>query len=321
MDEAIKKILAADYSEIPGLTEELALDMQKTVHNFSAIVMAVPGTGKTFMLGTLPLPLLIFAFDPNAAVTIKSAYKDLFNKEWVKILPFWKRESFNKPINFDNFEIAFDKMLEERFFDKFASVAIDSFTTFSRSASYSCLYYNNNMREKKAAENKNSKHKNPKDARLQNLAMGDYNSLYASIYHKITGIQGRPVNFVLTGHLAPVIETYTVNFKEMERTIGYELNAFRTLKSTVPALFPEKYCLVREGDGANQEFKLLTAPYAGLYHASSGLAASGNLNYIEKPNFRHLLKKADFDYEDKPHWRTGEVLDKNLLPDWLKEYV
>lgn len=309
MDEAIKKILSADYSEIPGLTEELASLMGKVVDNFSAIVQAIPGSGKTYMLGTLPLPLLIFAFDPNAAVTIKTAYKKLYEAEWIKILPFWRRETFSKPVNYDQFENAFEVMLKEDFFDKFASVAIDSFTTFSRSASYSCLYHQNNKRASKGG------------LRLSNLAQGDYNSLYASIFHKVAALQGRPVNFVLTGHLAPVIEYYSVGGKEMERILGYELKAYRGLKTDIPALFPEKYNLIREGEGKNQEFKLLTAPYADLYHASSGLAGSGNLNYIEKPNFRHLLKKADFDYEDKPHWRTGEVLDKNLLPDWLKEYV
>lgn len=314
IEEKIKKIMSVDYTEIPGLSEELAKEMQESAYTFSALLQGKYGTGKTRMLGTLPLPLLIYAFDPKCAVVLMVLYRELIEKGWIVVLPLWGEEKLKKPINFKNFVSMFDAHVESGFFNKFASVAVDSFSTFSIAGANYILHDQNEKRRRKW--------RGPGFEANTNLTQPDYNPLYTHFFYVIHTLQGSTANFVMTGHLEPEKEPYKMqgDTNVYYRTTGYSLRAYHRLKEDIPRLFSEKYIMLREGEGKDQEFSLLTAP-KDLYYASSQLAANGALDYIEKPNFRHLLKKANYPYRDKPHWQTDEELDLALLPDFVREHV
>jgi hypothetical protein len=62
----------------------------------------------------------------------------------------------------------------------------------------------------------------------------------------------------------------------------------------IPILFPEMYVLQRNREGK----RTLLTENDGVYRAGTRIGRGGLFDKYEKPDIRHLLKKAGKDYED-----------------------
>lgn len=234
---------------------------------FSALVMGLFGAGKTSLLKTCRLPVLIDCFDPRGAVVLR---KEVLEGK-IFIRSYWDERS-GKPTEYKRWEKAWEEDMKSGFFNLFGTYAIDSMTTFTE-----CLANEIGRREGREAGK---------------LAIQDYNPLYAALKDLVKMSQTQECDFIATGHL--VLEK-----DEVEGRSYAELDTFKRMKSRLPLLFTEKWVITNDVTSKGVEYKLLTAP-KGRYRASTQIGAGGVFDQEEVPNVKALLKKAGLPYDDKP---------------------
>jgi hypothetical protein len=119
----------------------------------------------------------------------------------------------------------------------------------------------------------------------------DYVPQKMEIRNYIRKMLDLPCDFIATGHL------------ELHTDIdgGMKLRFMTTGKGAVliPILFDEVYVLLTKGKASGVTYNLLTKP-TNEYLARSRLAKDGLLEILEKPDIKHLLKKAGLPVQDKP---------------------
>lgn len=242
--------------------------------NFSALLMAPRGHGKTTTLGTCPGPVLVDMFDPRGSVVLEKLYPDLIKSGMLLIRPWWG-DSAKRPTKYAEWDRQFQADLRSGFFNNFGTYGFDSYTTFQQIlANY--------------LGNKGQSAKLDTGA----LAMSAYQPLYATMYDIVNLISAQDCNFIMTAHLVAEQDGLTGE-------ISMDIDAFKGMRSKLPSMFSEKYAMmIKKGTSDNEHF-IVTKNYK-KYTASTQLGAGGTFDTLEEPNFRKLLKKAGFPYEDKP---------------------
>lgn len=257
--------MAIDATLSPEQIREMYLTKRKS-RSLSVMLMGEFSSGKTRFLGTAPRPILIDSFDPNGTAVLEDVYMKDIEAGNILIRTFWK-ENHESPTEYRKWGRQWDSDVKNRFFDKIGTYAIDSSTTFVD-----------------ALGNEIAKHNKLGPGELE---IGDYKTLYNTMKMHVKMMSDFDCHFILTAHLMPEKDSLTGELKMVLDTYG-------KLRSQLPLLFTEKYVLRRK---SKDDVKILTAP-KGMYRA--GTQMSSKLDGEEEPNFKSILKKAGFPYEDKP---------------------
>lgn len=239
-------------------------------NNFTALVMAEPGMGKTHFICTGRKPILIDSFDPRGTTVIDIEFAEEIKKGDIVIRTFWE-ESYKAPKMYKEWEAQWERDIRDGFLSCFGTYAIDSLSTFID-----------------AMSNKVSKDKGRSGGAL---AIQDYIPLYNTIKDIIKLTSSQQCDFILTGHLQPYEN-------ELTREIKCELEAYGKLKVQIPLLFTEKYVLLAKPTSSGLVYKVLTQA-THRYRASTQLGSGGRFDAEEEPNIKALLKKAGLDNSDK----------------------
>lgn len=257
---------------------------------FSALVKGVEGSGKTRFACTGRLPILVDVFDPKGYVIYETdpVLKQL-REEKKLIVRFYTKEDSQNPSEFAKWNSQWQKDCKEGFLSLFGTYVLDSGTSWMEAmANYISV-------------KKGRKYNLGGVLLTGNLEIQDYIPMYNMVMDliKITSSQG--CDFVYLAHLirVPVMQqNHKGEMQETGQTIT-ELDIYNRLKSKVPKLFSEKYCMVKKptSDGAR---RVLITDATGEYEASSQLKASGKINAQEEPDIKKLLEKAGLPIEDKP---------------------
>lgn len=239
-------------------------------NNFSALVMAEPGMGKTHFICTGRKPILIDSFDPRGTTIVDIKFAEELAKGDIIIRTFWE-ESHKNPKMYKKWEEQWEEDIKSGFLSHFGTYAIDSFSTFSDALTY--------------------KISDQKGRQGGTLARQDYTPLYNILKDIIKLSASQECDFILTAHLIPFEN-------ELTQEVKCELEAYRKLKVQIPLLFTEKYVLLAKPTSTGLQYKLLTQN-THRYRASTQLGSGGRFNAEEEPNIKDLLKKAGLPNFDK----------------------
>ncbi|CAK0747658.1 conserved hypothetical protein [Azospirillaceae bacterium] len=240
--------------------------------NFSALIMGLGGVGKTLLMSTARKPVLVDQFDPFGAVVLKP---------WIDkgevLVRDWSGDKTKTPTKYREYERVIEKDCQTGFLSNFGTYAIDSATTLLVALSNE-IGKTFPTKEKMAPGS---------------LAQGAYQPLYATVRDLIGMCSNQGCDFFLTSHIE-------LDKDEVSGEVLYQMSVFKGLKTQIPLLFSERYCLDKSAKGDEIEYKLYTNVKGRFKLASSRLAASGKFDVTEEPNIKKLLKKAGYPTEDKP---------------------
>jgi len=289
---------------ILGVSEEELAGYNTLTGTLSALIAGLPGTGKTTMVGTSILPILIYSFDPKSTRVLWETYPKLMEKQWIVVIPFWDEGGGEEPRMYVAWERIWENHLKTGFLHRFGTVSVDSYTGWLKAAGNYTLKY------------KNAKRASSGGKELDQLAQGDYLKLYDLSSRMIHQTSSGTWHFIITCHLNIIRD------EESGVDLRTELLVYKSLKIEVPRVFSENYILMKEQKGPKDvEYKLLLDK-KGIYEpVKSHLRASGKLSNVEEPNFRYLFNKIGSPIKDKPHWKTGEALLPDDLPERLRKYL
>jgi len=204
--------------------------------SLSILLQGEPGVGKTRLLATAPLPLLIYSFDPKGVLVLHNYYKELLDSGMIQYLTYWGDDSSN-PTEYLKWEKDWETHIVSGYLNQFGTVAVDSFTTWMEAAGNAWL------------QEKNTRRKDGKA--LDNLAIGDYPGLYNLTRTMIKRTAACDTNFILTAHLEAEKD-------ELTGLIRYVLSTYKGLKTIVPPLFSEKWVMNKRVIGQEVKYEILT---------------------------------------------------------------
>jgi hypothetical protein len=245
---------------------------------FSALIMSLPGVGKTSLFKSCPKPVLIDSFDPKGTLILEPYMKEHPGEIYVR--KFWN-ESSKRPTEYRRWEATIEKDISDGFLNEFATYGIDTFTT-----------------QIEALTNATAMARN----RADNLpAIQDYQVIYNTIRTFIKQISSQNCIFILTSHLEVVKD-------ELTGAITAEIYTYKGLRTIVPPLFSEKYCLVlkQEKDASGHMKRVLLTDHQGIYRASTQIG-SGKFAVEEEPDIKKLLQKAGLPYNDQMNLKGGVI--------------
>lgn len=255
-----------------------------TSPNISILNMGEWGVGKTRLLGTARLPILIYMFDPNGAVVLHSTYPELIADKMIQVVPCWG-DSFSNvtglgkglpPHKYIEWEQLYDQHVNSGYLSQFGTVALDSFTSWMVSAGAHWLYQKNQTR---------------KGTRIDQLAQGDYNGLYNLTRTLLNRTQACNCDFIINAHLE-------IEKNELTSEIRYVLATYNRLQSEVPPMFTEKWVMLDQATPNGVSRYIITQP-TGLYRASTQLG-TGVWEAREEPNICKMLEKINWNTKPKP---------------------
>ena len=244
--------------------------------NFTALVAGESKAGKTSLLKTCRLPILVDLFDPRGELVLKKEIDE--GKVFVRL---YTDELSKKPEQYKAWEAQWQKDLQTGFLNNFGTYCIDSATTWIQAACNEII-----VRASKAAVGKGKAHA-PDQLEIQ-----DYTTLYNLVRDVVKMSSAQQCDFLMTAHLL-------LDKDETTGEILYDLNVFKTLKTELPLLFSEFYCMVKKAGSGDPSYKLLTNSQ-GRYRAGSRLASLGKIEREENPNIKAILEKAGLSTQDKP---------------------
>lgn len=246
---------------------------------FSLLLTGETNAGKTYLLHTARKPIHVDSFDPGGTKSIIDLIKSgdcIADTQWEADDPF-------KPDKFAAWMKAIDIRLEIGYFEHFGTYCLDSATTWGEAIqSY-------DMAAKGRAGEVPQMRK-------------DYNPAKVHMNNYIRKLMRIPCDFILTGHLREIrklvhLDTATGIARE---DIKYRFYTVGQSVITIPLLFDEIYVLQGKGEGRDGPKRELLIDSLGTYIARSRLKATGKLDAVEEPDIKAILKKAGFDYRDKP---------------------
>lgn len=261
--------------------------------SFSALIKGVEGSGKTRLAATGRLPILVDLFDPKGYVLYHSdpILKQLMEEKKI-IVRFFTKEDSKNPTEYKRWETQWMQDVKSGFLKLFGTYVLDSGTSWMEAMA-------NYIIRKKGG--KRLYQIEPGVNLTGNLEIQDYQPIYNLVMDMIKMSSAQGCDFIYLAHLVrvPVMErTLTGELQETGRTIT-EMDIYNRLKSKVPKLFSEKYCMIKKPSREGVKHILLLES-TGEYEASSQLKASGKLNAEEEPDLKKLLTKAGLPAEDKP---------------------
>lgn len=259
---------------------------------FSALITGETNTGKTYMLRTARMPVHIDSFDPGSSKSLRA------DTSW-KLDDPRRITSLNTPDNpqgqifvdtsFENEDpykptayASWKKSLEIRklskYFDMFGTYCIDGLTTLSQAI----------MNEQLASRG---------FAGQMPTFTIDYTPQKIEIENKVREIMNLPCDFILTGHLEPIVKLKGIDKKGIrdEETV-YRLMITGKAVMTIPLLFDELYVLKGSGQTPRRE---MLVDSLGTYIARSRYKASVDTRGFIDPDFKAFFKKVGLDWEDK----------------------
>jgi len=248
---------------------------------FNALILGFQGTGKTHLLKTCRLPVLIHSFDPGGT---KHLRKEMLEGKIVADTRF-EKEDMNDPTAYSLWEDEFFRLRSMNAFAEVGTYCIDSFTTWF-DALKDQICRRKGLPTKLAAQYRGATGRavgllEQQDWQVAGNIVKDMTKLCADL----------PCDFILTGHT--LLEKEEVS----GRMIAF-FNAIPSLRINVPILFDEIYIMEAEETTAGIRRSLLTAP-TGRYIARTRIG-SEKFELHEEPNIKHLLKKAGMGLDDKP---------------------
>ena len=239
------------------------------------------GSGKTRAIATAPGPIFIYSFDPGGTQTI-DVMREKGLKTEIIIDSRYEVENSRKPFAYKLWEVEFNKMKQNKVFDKFGTVAIDSGTRFLSAMMNQIL------------QERGKVGKGPD--------FPEYKLIHAWTEFIFSQLVTLPCNFIFTGH----IDTYQDQGDGLTKT---SLMAVGGLKQKIPLMFSEVY-LLRQKDtsgGLKRTFQVISDTRRD---ARSRIGAEGILDKEIEPDLRAVIKTCGKDWEDKPSVLTGEESDK-----------
>lgn len=240
----------------------------------SVLLLGIYSSGKTSFLRTCPAPVLIDSHDPRTKVL-----DDLIDSGRVILRPFWN-ENYKDPTEYKRWEESWNMDISEGVLDHVGTYSLDSITGLIQNlGNYIAMQAG---RSKKAGAIQAGK-----------LFESDYPALYATIEDIVKRTSTMNCHFISTAHLVPHKE----EIGDESRMI-YEIDTFKKLKSRIPRNYTEKWCIERIPGALGVVTNLIVQPRY-LYHAGTQIGKNGIFSPIEEPNFKKLLKKAGYPYEDK----------------------
>jgi hypothetical protein len=234
---------------------------------FTGLLMGTFSTGKTSLLGTGRLPVLIDSFDPGGTVVLRQKLES-----GEVLVRDWSIDNYKQPTAYTKWEAQWEQDIRNGFLKNFGTYAIDSLTTFITALS--------NHISKKAGRPPAT------------LAIQDYTLIYATLRDIISLSSAQGCDFLMTAHL-------TLNKDDLTGEIIAEIDTYNKLKTLLPVLFSERYVLRKVEKASGITYEVLTNDQ-GRYKAGSRLANEGKIETVEKPNIKAILKKAGYNIDDKP---------------------
>lgn len=248
--------------EIRGMYKDNA-----RTNTYNALIYGPMGSGKTNILKTCRLPVLVHSFDPGGTKTIR----DEIAAGKVFADTRFETEDPKKPTAFAAFDKEYDRLKKGGVFEQLGTYAIDSGTTFSGSAMNVTL----------------SKANRPAGTPQQN----DYLPTMMMMENAIKDMTSLPCDFIFICHEDTDKDEATGRMFVGPLMIG-------KLKYRIPILFDEVYRATTTESSAGVTYKLLTRS-TGLYVARTRLGKGGIFDTYEEQDIKKLLKKAGYSTEDK----------------------
>lgn len=239
----------------------------RTQSSYNAIILGQIGIGKTSILQTGRMPMVIDSFDPGGSKL--ADFQPLIAAG--KIIPDtrWEKPHVH---SFAEWEKVFANRKRSGFFDGIATYVIDSASTFLTSI----------QRGVSSAKGK---------PYVEGSSQPDYKIISNTFIDYVMLATALPCDFIMTGHT--IMENDTAEGKVFAR-----FNSIPSLQINIPSLFDEIYVLLAEREtSTGVERKLLTQS-TGKYFARTRIGSRKFLMY-EEPDIKKLLTKAGLPTEDK----------------------
>jgi hypothetical protein len=248
--------------------------------SYSAIIYGATGSGKTSLLRTCRLPLHIDSFDPGGTKVLQGEailngqrYPDEFSKGNIIIDSRFENEDPMNPAMAKLWDDEFHRRKDMGYFDKIGTYVIDSMTTWAQCIMYDVL--------KKAGRSGGTPQKN------------DWLPQMTVIEKCMRSFISMPCDCILLGH-------EDMEKDEASGRVLVTLLITGKLSTRIPALFDEIYHADTKETSSGIQYQLLTRK-TGIYVACSRLSNKGQLDMYEVPDIKNILKKAGYDYQDKPN--------------------
>jgi hypothetical protein len=245
---------------------------------FNALIYGDFGTGKTYSLSTAPKPVLVHSFDPGGPVTLK---------KWIDEGTVYAEEFIPDPDNpqdaYIRWEKEFNRLRKMGFFEHIGTYAIDSLTTMSEAMMDAITV---------RAESKKGK-REPFHREIPTFVpeLQDYLVQQYTLKDILNVCCGLPCNFICIGHIDQKQDEVTGRLISTPMITGKQAQK-------IPLLFDEVYVADVKETSKGLEYRFLTQT-KGIFRARSRLAASYNLELYEPQDIRKILKKCNFEYEDR----------------------
>ena len=245
---------------------------------FSALVTGETNAGKTYLLRTARRPIHIDSFDPGGTKCLA----DLIASGDVVADTQWELDDPFSPKAFAEWMKATDVRFSVDYYNQFGTYCLDSATMFDEAA----------MNYQLASKGRAG------EAPQRNQ---DYMPTKTHMVNYIRKMMNLPCDFILTGHLREVKKTLSIDSKTgiVREDVKYRFLTIGQAMVTIPLLFDEIYVIVGE-EGRDGPKREMLIDSLGTYIARSRLKRNGKLEAVEPPDIKAILKKAGFNYEDKP---------------------
>ena len=251
---------------------------QSKKQGFNALIYGDFGTGKTYMLSTAPKPVLVHAFDPGGALTLRKWTE----KGEVLVEDFVVGDGDGVD-SYVAWEKRFAELRKIGFFDHVGTYVIDSLTTMSEALMNAIMA--------RGSTSKGPRKPYHKEIQTYIPQIQDYLVQQYTLRDLLMVCCGLPCNFICTGHIdrsqdevsGKIIATPMISGKFAQK---------------IPLLFDEVYVTDVKESSRGNEYRLLTES-TGIYRSRSRLAASYDIKQYEDQNIKKILEKCNYPYKDK----------------------
>ena len=237
--------------------------------SFNMLLLGESGSGKTFMMRTARKPVHIDSFDPGGS----KGLRDYISKGEIIVDNRFEGEDPLRPTAFAEWKAQFDKRQRMGYFDHLGTYVLDSSTTWSDAIMNNVL----------------------KAAGIAGQAprfTHDYVPQKIEIRNWIKRMLDLPCDFILTGHLEPTKD-------EVDGMVRLRYMTTGKGAQTIPLMFDEMWVMDPKKVADGVKYRVLTRS-TGTFLARSRLAKEGLIAQYEDPNISAILKKAGFEWKEKP---------------------
>jgi len=225
--------------------------------SYNLLLMGELGAGKSSILITCPMPVIIHAFDPGS-VNLR-AYRKYIDSGDLMVVDYSDKNGYKR------WEKDFESMLANNVLDNIGTYCIDSFTTWFRAMKAEIVR---------------------RKGRSEGIPyQQDYMILGMNILNTITLAASTKSMFVLTAHM-------DLDKEEVSGRMIARLKSIPSLKVDLPTLFDEVYVLQVESNLKGESIRKLITQPTSKYVARTRIGGNGVFDVLEEPDIMKLLVKA-----------------------------